>query len=70
MTLGERGQKKEKKCYFELGRSVLISIDPLSNPTVFIGQSLQKIIVNIKSYPQTEQGDIVSYVLLHVFLDF
>ena len=62
-------KEQKKKCYLELERSVLVSINPLSNPTVVIRQSLQKIIVNIKSYPQTEQGDVVLYVLLHVFLN-
>lgn len=68
--LSEDKKRTEKKCYLELERSVLVSINPLSDPTVVIRQSLQKIIVNIKSYPQTEQGDVVLYVLLHIFLNF
>lgn len=68
--LGWRMAKKQKESYFELGRRVLVSVNPLSNSTVFVGESLQKIIVNVKPYPQTEQGDIVSYALLHVFLNF
>lgn len=67
---GEKRSKKKKKSYLELGSRVLVSINPLGHATVVIGQSFQKIIVNVESYPQTEQGDVVLYVLLHVFLNF
>lgn len=63
-------RKGEKRCYLELGGCVTVPVDPLSDATVFVGQSLQKIIVDVKSYPQTEQGDVILDVLLHVLLNF
>lgn len=62
--------KGEKRCYLELGGCVTVPVDALSDAMVFVGQSLQKIIVDIKSYPQTEQGDVILDVLLHVLLNF
>ena len=66
----KKEERTENKRYFKLGRCVLVSINPLSDPTIVIGQSLQKIVINVKSYPQAEQGDVVSNVLLYVFLNF
>ena len=63
-------KRNRKQSHLELDRSVLVSVNPLCDPTVVIGESLQKVIVHIKSYPQTEQGDVVLYVLLHILLDF
>ena len=63
-------KRHRKQSHLELGRSVLVSVNPLCHPTVVIGESLQKVIVHIKSYPQTEQGDVVKIKQLKVQLSW
>lgn len=70
MSRGMSFRKGETECYLELGGCVPVPVDSLSNPAIFIGQPLQKVIVDIKSDPQTEEGDVILDVLLHVFLNF
>lgn len=55
--------------HLHLGRGLLISKNPLGHATVVSCNSLQEIVIYIKSNPKAEEREFILYALLHILLD-